>query len=151
MLEHLTWAKPVVMEVKDDRNIALEAERQQVLNRESTDPVIILHSQPGFAVVTQASKPHSKAVQCGASISSVVVSTATSVALTRCFLVFFLPEAALSLVTASTAAATASAASAAAVAAEAASEPALDLVLAERFRLGVLGFTGELSAGWLSV
>ncbi len=65
MLGHLTWAKPVVVEVKDDGNIALETERQQVLHRESTDPVIILHSQPGFAVVTQASKAHSKAVQCG--------------------------------------------------------------------------------------
>jgi len=65
MLGHLTWAKPVVVEVKDDGNIALETERQQVLHRESRDPVIILHSQPGFAVVTQASKAHSKAVQCG--------------------------------------------------------------------------------------
>jgi len=65
MLGHLTWTKPMVVEVKNDGDIALETERQQVLHRESTDPVIILHSQPGFAVVTQASKAHSKAVQCG--------------------------------------------------------------------------------------
>ncbi len=65
MLGHLTWAKPVVVEVKNDGNIALETERQQVLHRKSTDPVIILHGQPGFAAVTQASKAHSKAVQCG--------------------------------------------------------------------------------------
>jgi len=65
MLGHLTWTKPMVVEVKNDGDIALETERQQVLHRESTDPVIILHSQPGFAVVTQASKAHSKTVQSG--------------------------------------------------------------------------------------
>jgi hypothetical protein len=65
MLGDLTWAKPVMVEVKDDGDIALETERQQVLHRESRDPVIILNSQPGFAVVTQAFKAHSKAVQCG--------------------------------------------------------------------------------------
>ena len=65
MLGQLTWAKPVVVEVKDNGDTALETERQQVLHREARYPVIILHSQPGFAVVTQAVKARSKAVQCG--------------------------------------------------------------------------------------
>ncbi len=51
-----------MVEVKDNGDVTLLTEGQQVLHREADQPIIILQCQPRLAVVAQAFKASSEAV-----------------------------------------------------------------------------------------